>query len=174
MRISPLHIGIGIVAIAVIGILIWRQFATSRPQAVRASDVQPGPIRHLQLPADLEARIRGFEPIFAEVYPKSHEEWLDGFMRDLNPEAEIAIWEAIAAAYQVFTEKHTLTVDSRKEAFGLLLMRSAADEQATLSGAKLRHLSPAEAEELVKLYSAQPKPVQVIKKQIADSPSNRG
>ena len=164
MRISPLQIGIGIVAIAVLGSLLWRQFTPPGPQAVRLADLQPGPIRHVKLDADLEARIRNFEPIFAEVYPKSHEEWLDGVMRDLNPEPEIAIWEAMAAAYQTFTEKHTLTVDARKEAFGLLLMRSAADEQTTLSGAKLRHLSPAEAEEIVKLYSAQPQPVQVIEK----------
>jgi hypothetical protein len=90
--------------------------------------------------------------------------WLDGFKRDLDPEPEVAIWEAMAAAYQTFTQKHTLAVDARKEVFGLLLVRSAADEQTTLSGAKLRHLSPAEAEELVRLYSVTPQPVQILKK----------
>jgi hypothetical protein len=161
---SPFHIVLGIAVIAVVGFLLLRQSGASRTQSVRPSDLQLGPLRHATLSAEMDARIRRFEPIFAEVYPRSHEEWLDGFKRDLHPEPEVAIWEAMAAAYQTFTARHALAADARKEAFGLLLVRSAADEQTTLSGAKLRHLSPAEAEELVRLYSVTPQPVQILKK----------
>jgi hypothetical protein len=167
MRISPLLILFGIaviVAMIAAGVVLLRQTRAPGTMSVRTADIQPGPLRHATLSAELDERIRHFEPIFAEVYPRSHEEWLDGFKRDQNPESEVAIWEAIAAAFQKFTEKHTLTKEARQEAFALLLVRSGSDEQTTLSGVKLRHLSPAEASELVKLYSARPQPVQVLKK----------
>lgn len=80
-------------------------------------------------------------------------------MRDVNPEAEVVIWENIAAAYQGFIEKRSLSLDAKKEAFGLLLVRSAGDEQHTLSGATLRLLNRADAEELLHLYIAAPKPI---------------
>jgi hypothetical protein len=84
---------------------------------------------------------------------------LDGFQRDVHPEPEVAIWEAMASAYQMFTGKRSLTLDAKREAFGLLLMRSAGDEPHTLASAKLQHLSRADAEELLRLYSAEPRPV---------------
>ena len=161
---SPSNIVFGIVVIAVAGFLLSQQFGASPIQSVQPSDLQPAPIRHGTLSAELVARVKRIEPIFAEVYPRSHEEWLDDFKRDLDPEPEVAIWEAIASAYQTFTMRHTLSLDAKKEALGLLLVRSAADEQNTLSGAKLRYLSAAEAQELVRLYSATPQPVQILKK----------
>ena len=136
-----------------------RKSGAPRSKSVRPSDIHLGPICHQKLSDGLEARIRKFEPIFAEVYPRTHEGWLDGFQRDVDPEPEVAIWEAMAYAYQSFTKKRSISLDAKKEAFGLLLVRSAGDEQHTLSGATLRHLSRADAEELLRLYSAAPQPV---------------
>src|SRR5689334_9700006 len=116
---SPFHIVLGIAVIVVVGLLLLRQSGAPRTQSVRPSELQAGPVRHATLSAEMDARIRRFEPIFAEVYPRSHEELLDGFKRDLDPEPEVAIWEALATAYQAFTQKHTLATDARKEAFGL-------------------------------------------------------
>jgi len=84
---------------------------------------------------------------------------LDGFQRDVDPEPEIAIWEAMATAYQTFTEKRSLSLDAKKEAFGFLLMLSAGDEQHTLSSVTLKHLSRVDAQELLRLYLAAPQPV---------------
>jgi hypothetical protein len=91
MRMTPFHIGLVIVAIAAVAYLLLRQSGTARTQSVRPSDIQLGPIRHQNLSDALEARIRKFEPVFAEVYPRTHEGWLDGFQRDADPEPEIAI-----------------------------------------------------------------------------------
>jgi hypothetical protein len=145
--------------VAAVAFFLLRRSPAHRTQSVRPSDIRLGPIRHEKLPDALEARIRKLEPIFAEVYPRTHEGWLDGFQRDVDPEREIAIWEAMGAAYQTFTEKRSPSLDAKKEAFGLLLVRSAGDEQHTLSGATLKHLSRAHAEELLHLYSAAPQPV---------------
>lgn len=122
---------VGAVVAAVAFFLLWRSPAR-RSQSVRPSDIRLGPIRHQKLSDALEARVRKLEPIFAEVYPRTHEGWLDGFQRDVEPEPEIAIWESMGAAYQTFTEKRSLSLEAKKEAFGLLLVRSAGDEQHTL------------------------------------------
>lgn len=137
---------------------------TGRPRTIRVSpqNVRPGPIRHAQLSADLEERIRKLEPVFADVYSRTHEEWLDGFQRDANPESEIAIWEAMAAALKAFAEKRTLTPEAKKDAFSLLLLRTADSDP--LPKTKLRTLTRADAEELLKLYTPAPQPVLVEQK----------
>ena len=156
---SPFHITVAVVVVAALAFFLLRRSGVPRTQSVHTFDFKPGPIRHQKLSEALEARIRKFEPTFAEVYPRTHEEWLDGFQRDLDPEPEVAIWEAMASAYQTFTEKRSLSLDAKKEVLGLLLVRSAADEQRALSGTTLRHLSRADAEELLRSYAAAPQPV---------------
>jgi len=129
----------------------------------RPANLQPGPIRHAKLPAELEARIRRFAPVFAEVAPRTHEQWLDGFKRDMNPEDEIVIWETMASAYQRFLSANKVDRAAREEAFTLLLMRSAADDKQVMEAVKPRHLSPAQSRELLRLYAAAPQPIKVSK-----------
>jgi hypothetical protein len=159
MRMTPFQIGLLTVVLVGVAWTFVRRPGLSRTESIRPSDIHLGPIRHQKLPEALEARIRRFEPVLAEVYPRTHDEWLEGFQRDADPEPEVAIWESMASAYQNFTAGRSLSPESRKEAFGLLLVRSAADEQQTLAGAKLQHLSRAEAEELLRSYSGAPQPV---------------
>lgn len=122
-----------------------------------------GPIRHAQLPPALIERIRALEPVFADVYPITHEKWIEGFQRDVHPEREVAIWEQIAIAFSQFTSGRTLSLEVRKEVLGLLLFRSGATAEDTLKHAKLKYLSPEEARELVSLYKASPQPVTAVK-----------
>jgi hypothetical protein len=164
MRMSSFQITLFLIAIAVVALFLVRKSRESDSQLVHPSDIQTGPFRHQHLSPELEGRIRKIEPIFAEVYPRTHEEWLDGFRRDVDPEAEVAIWESMASAYQSFTETRLLSLEAKKEAFGLLLIRSAGDEQRILSGAKLQHLHRGDAEELLRLYTAAPQPVQYEKR----------
>ena len=145
MRTTPQQV---LVAMAVLFVAVLFQYWMRLPPSNESAPpkLKPGPIRHEKLPDALVERIRKFEPVFAEVYPDTHEQWLDGFQRDAHPESEVAIWEAMAFAYQTFTEKRSLNMDAKKEAFGLLIVRSAASEQQTLARNKLKHLSRAEAE----------------------------
>jgi hypothetical protein len=162
MRMSPFQIILVIVALVAIGFFWLRKPAQS--QSTRPANLQLGPIRHASLPDSLVTRVQKFEPVFAEVYPQTHEQWLEGFQRDADPEPEVAIWESIAAAYQKFTQERNLSLDAKREAFGLLLVRSSASEQQTLAGAKFQHLSRADAEELLRLYTATPQPIQFEKR----------
>jgi hypothetical protein len=147
----------------VLGLVLAAAFAAyfMRGAELPAPALQLGPIRHAVLPAALELRIRRFEAVFAEVYPRSHEEWLEGFRRDQHPESEVAIWEDIAFSYTKFLAKHELNAAARGEAFELLIVRSTSDAQTTLSHIKLKHLGEAQALELVQSFWTAPKPIQV-------------
>ena len=148
-----------VVIIAVAVFFAVRRTSPPTPTIDRAT-LQLGPIRHAQLPDDLIARVRAFEPVFAEVYPITHEEWIEGFQRDLHPENEIAVWEHIAAAFTQFIAGRDLPRETRKEAFGILLVRSGDTDEAMLYS-KLKHLTLDDAKKLVSFYSAPPNPIQV-------------
>jgi hypothetical protein len=152
------------ITIVVAVIAIGAFFALRRPSPPKSTTepatLRLGPIRHAQLPDALIARVRAFEPVFAEVYPNTHEEWIEGFQRDLHPENEIAVWEHIAAAFTQFTAGRDLPLETRKEAFGILLVRSGGSDETVLYS-DLTHLTLDDARKLVSLYSAPAKPIQV-------------
>ncbi len=153
---------IAIVLIVVAAIILLRPKVTKSPYelAKEASVYKPGPICHSELPPELIERIHRLEETFAEVYPLTHEEWLDGFKRDLDPVNEITTWENIAFAYTQFLNSGNFGADARNEAFGLLLVRSStSDIEPQLSD--LKHLAEDHARNLVALYEASAKPITI-------------
>lgn len=69
----------------------------------------------------LVARIVQIKASFDEVYPKSIEEWVEGFELDALPEREIMIWECMAIAYLAFSEGHLLSRQGKDEALKCIL-----------------------------------------------------
>ena len=136
---------------------------TTTTTTVDPATVKLGPIRHAELPRALIERAKALEPVFADVYPVTHEKWLEGFRRDVHPEREIAIWEQIAVAFTQFTAGRSVSLEIRREAFALLLFRSGATADATLKHAKLKYLTKDLAEQLVELYTAPPRPISLRK-----------
>ncbi len=80
------------------------------------------------------------------------DEWVDGFKRDFDIEREMAIWEHMAQAYVPFVASHNLSLAGKKEAFQVILMRSMASEDDTLSHVRLSILSRDDAIELMRAY----------------------
>ncbi|MDB6063963.1 MAG: hypothetical protein JWR26_171 [Pedosphaera sp.] len=158
MNSSTLKIVVAVAIIAVVAFQVFRYKGKSAKPTI-----QLGPIRHQSLPETLIARIRQIEPILAEVYPRSHEQWLEGFMRDVDPEPEVANWEAIASAYGRFTQNRALSLEAKRETLMLLIMRSVVDENTTVNS-KLVYLNRAEAKELLHLYSEPPQPILIQSK----------
>lgn len=76
------------------------------------------------LPHGFVERIRILKTIVDEVYPKSTDEWVNGFECDSNPEKELLIWECIALTFTTFIENRTLSAEAKKEAIGTLLQCS--------------------------------------------------
>ena len=119
---------------------------------IEISQLAVGPVRHSSLTPDLLARIEGIARVFSEVDERPGESWVEDFQRDQNPEKEVVIWEAMAAAYSVFTRNRSLSPEAKKEAFGLLLMRSMNDERRVLKQAPLKHLSQATVAALLAVF----------------------
>jgi hypothetical protein len=91
---------------------------SSKP--VNPKDLTPGPIRHPHLSPALAIRIEAVRTTLAEVCPISHDEWVDGFQRDRNPEREIVWWERVARCYAGFTAKATLSSTEKQAAFKVI------------------------------------------------------
>ena len=127
-------------------------------KAEELSDIQPGPIRHKELSPELTDRAMKVREVVYEVYKTTEEQWLEGFRRDVNPESEIRIWEAIASAYSKFNSRHDLSFEHRKEAFGLLLVRSSTED---VDFSKFKLLSEDLAKEVVSYYLIDAQPIEV-------------
>jgi hypothetical protein len=116
-----------------------RQAKISR---IRLKDIQPGPIQHPTLPPLLIARIQRLHKIFEDVYNPGLAGWIEGFQRDMHPENEVIIWEAIARAFETFLKNRTLSFEARKDLLGLSFCCLGTAEPKGF-----QHLSAAEAQE---------------------------
>lgn len=89
--------------------------ARKRGRKIDGSCLEAGPVRHHTLPGSLVARIGNVARIFQEVSGRPAAEWAKDFQRDRDPEKEVAVWEAMAAAYSIFTKERGLTLEARRE-----------------------------------------------------------
>ena len=90
-------------------------------------------------------RIAAVQKVFAEVDSTPPEKWIEDFKRDMNPDRELAIWEAMAAAYSKQNSAKAFSLPQRKELFGVLLTGSGASEDEAIKHLKLKVLSEDEA-----------------------------
>ena len=88
-----------------------------------------------------------------EVYPRSLDEWVNGFECDSRPELELLIWECIALTYGTFVENRPLSLEAKKEAISVLLQCSMGVTEENIKS-KHNALRKAEVWILVALYRA--------------------
>src|SRR5690242_16605909 len=77
-----------------------------RIEKVKISDIKPGPIQHQSLPDDLLKQIKEIYDLVGRYTCPTLEEWEIGFMRDMRPEREVAIWARIALAWLKYHKLH--------------------------------------------------------------------
>jgi len=90
-------------------------------------------------------RVRRLQAVFIEVDGQSVEQWVDNFKRDLNPDRELDIWEAIAKAYTAYCSKRTLSPEAKREVYKVVLLRSMAPESDVLERLELKVLTKDDA-----------------------------
>ncbi len=54
-------------------------FEATRTEYIAVSDILPGRIRHNKLALELVDRVKANQPILADVYPQTLEQWVEGF-----------------------------------------------------------------------------------------------
>src|SRR6266446_6728011 len=59
--------------------------------------------RHLPFDTALKKLMRQFSQTFREVFPRTPEQWEEGFRKDMHPDREIECWTKIGDAFNFFT-----------------------------------------------------------------------
>jgi hypothetical protein len=91
----------------------------------RQVEVFRGPVQHEALSREQLQRIGRLRDVLADAYPMTLDGWVDGFLRDADPETEIRIIEACAVVYQHVVSTAALSVDEKKRLYGVLCAVSA-------------------------------------------------
>lgn len=135
----------------------------SAVELIDPNSIQQGPTIHDALPDALLTRITNVHQIFGDVDGTPLEKWIDDFKRDLDPEGNVKIWEDMAVAYKSFCGKKELPLDTRKEVFKVVLMRSMMSDADVLSRLEVSRISVDDAKAIMAAYPSEAKPIEVIR-----------
>jgi hypothetical protein len=78
------------------------------PEPVDLSKLRPGPIRHKSLSPGLLEHIEAVHDVVGPYLDTTLEQFEIGFMRDANPEDEVAVWCSIALHHAGADPRHDL------------------------------------------------------------------
>jgi hypothetical protein len=100
----------------------------SEPEQIDPRKLRPGPIRHESLPPELLEQIQAVYGIIGDYLGMTLEHFEVGFMRDLHPESEVALWCRIAKAWLAYHEdflgSQTLPIEDERKLLGALIVIS--------------------------------------------------
>lgn len=96
-----------------------------RDEQGRKQTLHRGALRHESLSTEQLRRVARLRDVLIEAYPMTLDGWVDGFLRDANPEAEIQIIEACAVAYQRLASQASLSPQEKKRLYAVLCVISA-------------------------------------------------
>src|SRR5262249_1641138 len=94
-----------------------------------------GWIKHEALSPEQLRRVARLRDVLAEAYPMTLDGWVDGFLRDADPESEIRIIEACAVVYQRLAGEAALSAGEKKRLYSVLCVISAGGEGPELAAA---------------------------------------
>lgn len=107
----------------------------SESEHVDPRQLRPGPIRHKSLPPDLLELIKAVFEVIGPYIGMTLEELEVGFMRDMHPASEVALWCRIAKGWLAYHEKflhnQRLPDDEEKKMLGALIAISTGIEDVT-------------------------------------------
>jgi len=109
----------------------------SGPEHVDPKQLRPGPIRHKTLPPVLLERVKAIFDVIGPYIGMTLEQFEVGFMRDMHPESEVALWCSITAAWLAYHEKYlndeALPDDQERQMLGALIaISTGVDDVAKL------------------------------------------
>ena len=119
---------------------------------VAMGDLKPGAIRHLALTQQQLERIARIHAVFAEVSASPVEEMVENMRREIDPDAKIAVWAAMARIYTTFCDQRELTHEVKGDVYQLLLWRSMSSRTIALDHARMKSLGKEDAEKVMDLW----------------------
>lgn len=93
---------------------------------MQKGSLTPGPIRHEALSPELEAVCRDVYRRAGHHTCPSYEQWEVGFLRDMNPDRELAVWQHICAGFERWLQENPEATEAAKvEAAAAIVALSA-------------------------------------------------
>lgn len=120
--------------------------------SVAQADPKSNEQQRIPLTAEQSLQIAEIQKVLADVDVLPLDEWLDGFRRDPNPDAEIAVWKKITDAYTYFLKGREATADYKKEVFKVLVASSVMPREDVPANAGVTKLSAQEIIAIMDLY----------------------
>lgn len=110
----------------------------NEPEHIDPNQVRPSPIQHESLSPELLEHVRAVYDVVGPYLATTLEQFEIGFMRDMQPESEVAAWCGITAAWIAYHEQHLgdelLPDEDEKKLLGALIAISAGVEDAEALG----------------------------------------
>ena len=132
-------------------------------QRININDLTMNNIVHDELPDELVKRIKMFHSTLSEVNLTDLETTLTNFKRDMNPEAEVEVWETITSAYEnSLKELNIESIGVKNEAYNLLLLRSMMPSKTVLQQIELKELTKEEAMRVLNQYGEEHTKIQIF------------
>ena len=107
----------------------------NEPEFIDPSKLRPGPIRNESLPPELLEQIEAVFDVIGPYIDMTLEQFEIGFMRDMHPESEVALWCSITAAWLAYHEKHlndeALLDEEERHILGALIAISTGVDDVT-------------------------------------------
>jgi hypothetical protein len=110
----------------------------SKPEFIDPSKLRPGPIRNESLPSELLEQIKAVFDVIGAYLNMTLEQFEIGFMRDMHPESEVALWFRITKAWLAYHEdflaNETLPNEEERKLLGALIaISTGVDNVAKLN-----------------------------------------
>lgn len=107
----------------------------SQPEYIDPKKLRPGPILHESLQPELLDPIKAVYDLLGQYLGMTLEQFEIGFMRDMHPENEIALWCSITTAWLAYHEKflndELLPDEDEKKLVGALVAISTGIEDVS-------------------------------------------
>ena len=107
----------------------------SEPEQLDPKQLRPGPIRHESLPPQLLEQIEAVFGVIGPYLGMTLEQFEVGFMRDMHPESEVALWFKITKAWLAYHEdflgNETLPNEEERKLLGALIAISTGIEDVS-------------------------------------------
>ena len=105
------------------------------PEYIDPRQLRPGPIRHRSLSPDLLEQIKAVFDVIGQYLGMTLEEFEIGFMRDMHPEREVALWFRITKAWLAYHEdflaNERLPDEEQRNLLGALIAISSGIEDVS-------------------------------------------
>ena len=100
------------------------------------------------------ARVQTLKEALDEVYPKSFDDWIEGFEFDGNPENELLLWECMALTYRNFTDGRSFSREAKEAVLQITLQCSLGRTEKHILSKEHKTLQKVEILGLVDCYRA--------------------